>query len=260
MNLDELDWTMTWGARMADVGRALRVRWPTVPLLAEAIAPVIERLAALPAPNAERFRRKEAKAIHTAAALEAAPAMEEPGAPLPSPLRERIDDVAPSAARALRVHTDDPADALARGHRAVAVTIGSDVFFRRGEYRPEDQRGFALLAHEATHVAAALDPSLATRRITPLGVAAEEGLARAREAALRDPGAGRIPMRSVVAPAAQSPAAPAVPLTDRPMAAAEDRPLDEPTRTAPRLDVDGLRRGLFRDLLAQLRSDFERGG
>jgi hypothetical protein len=40
-----------------------------------------------------------------------------------------------------------------RGHDAHALTVGTDIYFGRGEYRPGTERGDELLAHELTHVA-----------------------------------------------------------------------------------------------------------
>ena len=52
----------------------------------------------------------------------------------------------------VRVHTDQTSDALNRSLSAKAFTVGSDIFFRSGEYNPEGQAGKELLAHELTHV------------------------------------------------------------------------------------------------------------
>ena len=52
----------------------------------------------------------------------------------------------------VRVHTDAKAAELSSGLRARAFTIGSDVAFGAGEYRPETPIGDALIAHELAHV------------------------------------------------------------------------------------------------------------
>jgi len=52
----------------------------------------------------------------------------------------------------VRVHTDSQADRAARAVDARAFTLGSDVVFRSGEYRPNSRSGKRLLAHELTHV------------------------------------------------------------------------------------------------------------
>ena len=53
---------------------------------------------------------------------------------------------------AVRVHTDGNAGQLARAVNARAFTVGSDIVFGGGEYRPESKEGQRLLAHELTHV------------------------------------------------------------------------------------------------------------
>jgi hypothetical protein len=52
----------------------------------------------------------------------------------------------------VRVHHDDHAAALSRAVSARAFTVGSDIFFGAGEYRPNTGGGRELLAHELAHV------------------------------------------------------------------------------------------------------------
>ena len=52
----------------------------------------------------------------------------------------------------VRVHTDDHAGALARAVSARAFTVGNDIFFGAGEYRPDSAGGRELVAHELAHV------------------------------------------------------------------------------------------------------------
>jgi len=52
----------------------------------------------------------------------------------------------------VRVHADDHADALASAVSARAFTVGPDIFFASGEYRPGTRSGDELLAHEVAHV------------------------------------------------------------------------------------------------------------
>ena len=52
----------------------------------------------------------------------------------------------------VRVHTGGEAHQLNQTLQARAFTTGPDIFFRRGEYRPESSGGQELLAHELTHV------------------------------------------------------------------------------------------------------------
>jgi uncharacterized protein DUF4157 len=52
----------------------------------------------------------------------------------------------------VRVHYDDHAAALSRAVSARAFTVGSDIFFGAGEYRPGSSSGRELIAHELAHV------------------------------------------------------------------------------------------------------------
>ena len=51
----------------------------------------------------------------------------------------------------VRVHTGDGAEALARAVTARAFTVGNDIYFGRGEYRPGTTEGNELIAHEVAH-------------------------------------------------------------------------------------------------------------
>ena len=52
----------------------------------------------------------------------------------------------------MRVHYDDHAAALNRAVSARAFTVGGDIFFGAGEYRPDSSSGRELLTHELAHV------------------------------------------------------------------------------------------------------------
>jgi hypothetical protein len=52
----------------------------------------------------------------------------------------------------VRVHTDARAAESARAVNALAYTVGQDVVFGAGQYRPEASLGCQLLGHELTHV------------------------------------------------------------------------------------------------------------
>jgi len=77
----------------------------------------------------------------------------------------------------VRIHADGAAAALARSVAARAFTVGSDIFFGPGEYRPGTPAGRELLTHELVHVVQQRD---ATQR-GPLTVS-EPGDALEREA------------------------------------------------------------------------------
>jgi len=51
------------------------------------------------------------------------------------------------------IHIGSTADEFARSFNALALTVGRDIFFRHGAYKPETEEGRKILAHELTHVA-----------------------------------------------------------------------------------------------------------
>jgi hypothetical protein len=53
----------------------------------------------------------------------------------------------------INIHIGSFSDEYARSFNALALTIGHDIFFRNGAYKPETEEGRKLLAHELTHVA-----------------------------------------------------------------------------------------------------------
>ena len=52
----------------------------------------------------------------------------------------------------VRVHDDDKSDRINRSIGASAFTVGRDIFFAAGQYRPLERSGQSLLAHELAHV------------------------------------------------------------------------------------------------------------
>ncbi|MFF4452195.1 DUF4157 domain-containing protein [Streptomyces goshikiensis] len=200
---------------------------------------------------------------------------------LPAATRARLRAAVGPAADLMRVHHDEPADALARTRRADAVTVGRDVFFRRGRLRPREERGFGLLVHEATHVLALMRPGAAWHRATGAGVRAEEAEALAAERAAAPgvfPPAGgpppgpstrsgaasaRPPGPAAGAPAAGPAVAPAPPSASAAapaMAAPADREAAGAAPSPAPVDVQALRRDLIDDVMRRLRDEFERGG
>jgi len=74
------------------------------------------------------------------------------------------------------IHTGPLADEYTSSMHALAVTLGTDIYFRNGAYKPETEEGKATLVHELTHAA-----QYAENRITD-GVS-EEALEREAELA-----------------------------------------------------------------------------
>jgi hypothetical protein len=232
---------------------------------------------------------------------EAAPGGDEPDGELralPADVRSRLHQEVGPAADLMRVHTGPRADTLARAADADAVTVGQDIHLRQGRWAPRREEGVALLAHEATHVAALLDRGTAAWR-RAVGEDAEEALARARERSLlgHDPGLPRtVPgggaglptvLEALAAPrrSAPEPAAPGFLPVPAPLAAAPHHTLAAgPAAPAGALpgatvaaparragverdlapaasvpDLEALRRGVIAEVMQRLRSEIERG-
>jgi hypothetical protein len=68
---------------------------------------------------------------------------------LNTPLQTMFGDTAQNA----RLHTDAQADHIARAKNSDAVSVGSNIYFRSGAYRPGTATGNALIAREMTHIA-----------------------------------------------------------------------------------------------------------
>lgn len=252
------------GPRLLAAARAMQTARQQTPAWLAPLARMLARVAQPALANPERFARVEAREL---SGLDAplAPSPASPGGQgLPGHVRERLRAPLGPAVDRLRVHDDEAADRLARGHGADALSMGADVFFARGRYRPHDSAGLALLAHEAVHVAQALRPDAAWQRSGGAALAAEEAQAQAVERAMRrGESLPSLPPRTARAPAPVAAplaaAAAAAPAAQRPMAAAAERALTDPG-SGPALDLEALKQSLMRDLLSQIRSDMERGG
>jgi len=73
------------------------------------------------------------------------------GAPLAASTRQSLEPLFGVSFDAVRIHADAQSDRFARGFQARAFTLGQDIHFAGGEYRPDDRAGLSLLAHELTH-------------------------------------------------------------------------------------------------------------
>jgi len=75
------------------------------------------------------------------------------GRPLPAELRARFEAALAADLSRVRVHTESAATTAATALGARAFTLGHDMVFRAGEYRPGTATGDWLLGHELAHVA-----------------------------------------------------------------------------------------------------------
>ena len=74
------------------------------------------------------------------------------GSVLPHHSRRRFETAFGSDLSAVRVHTGAQHNHVTKSLNAKAFTVGSDIFFGHGYYKPGSQDGDRLLAHELTHV------------------------------------------------------------------------------------------------------------
>ena len=64
---------------------------------------------------------------------------------------ERMSPSLGEPIQGVRVHTDPEANVLASSVQATAFTVGNDIFFGEGAYKPGSSDGDRLIAHEVSH-------------------------------------------------------------------------------------------------------------
>jgi len=74
------------------------------------------------------------------------------GRPLPESARSFFEAQFDHDFGRVRIHTGPAAAEAAQSINAAAFTVGRDIVFDRGQYRPQTSDGKALLGHELTHV------------------------------------------------------------------------------------------------------------
>jgi hypothetical protein len=73
------------------------------------------------------------------------------GEPLRADVRERFESSLGADLSAVRVHTGGESAEASSAVGAKAYTVGNDIHFGAGQYRPDDPFGLHLLAHEVAH-------------------------------------------------------------------------------------------------------------
>lgn len=146
---------------------------------------VAERVMAAPEPRVQRqceqcrqedgdkeeeIQRKESggDAPVNAAAAAGIAASRGGGRPLPQGERSFFEPRLNAGLAGVRIHADAEAARLAQGLNARAFTVGGDVYFGAGEYRPGTCDGRRLLAHELAHVQQQRQGDAAVRRVIEL--------------------------------------------------------------------------------------------
>ncbi|MCA9997545.1 MAG: DUF4157 domain-containing protein [Anaerolineales bacterium] len=74
------------------------------------------------------------------------------GQPLADGVRQPMEQAFGADFSSVRIHTNGEANNLNQSLQARAFTTGQDIFFKEGEYNPNNSTGQQLLAHELTHI------------------------------------------------------------------------------------------------------------
>jgi hypothetical protein len=142
------------------------------------------------------------------------------GAPLGKSLRSFFEPRFGRDFSGVRIHTGDQAAQAANAVKARAFTVGPEIVFGAGEYRPETTAGQRLLAHELTHVVQQARPASSSggtvQRVT------------------QDENAAPAPETAPAAPAADTTAAGPTPAAD----SAAARPAQQQEAAVPGLVVE----------------------
>jgi hypothetical protein len=86
------------------------------------------------------------------------------GRPLDPAVRGEMEHAFGRDFTGVRVHTDDRGGRLAGSLAARAVTVGEDIAFAAGQYRPGTLEGNAVIAHELAHVSQQSAPRAGAQR------------------------------------------------------------------------------------------------
>jgi hypothetical protein len=136
-------------------------------------------------------RQRQASAPDTGGELAPAvvhEALSMTGQPLDAAARAALESRLGHDFGRVRIHTGPLADTSARAVGANAYTVGQDVVFRAGQYRPGTASGDRLLAHELTHtVQQAQAAPTSTLRVGPANDAHERAASAAAMAPTRAP-------------------------------------------------------------------------
>jgi Domain of unknown function (DUF4157) len=130
-------------------------------------------------PGGQPVQAKRANASATAAEPAAVRSSLGPGRALDGSVRGHMERAFQQSFGDVRVHTDGRAAAWNDNLSARAFTVGTDVAFGSGEYRPGTLHGDLLIAHELAHVAQQRGGSVTAERAEDRGLESEADRAAA---------------------------------------------------------------------------------
>jgi hypothetical protein len=108
------------------------------------------------------------------------------GQPLEEVVRAKLEPRFGYDFEGVRVHASARAADAARAERAIAFTIGNDIVFAAGQYRPRTAAGMSLIAHELVHVVQQ------SGTLGEAGAASEHALEREAQGVARLSGSGGV--------------------------------------------------------------------
>lgn len=132
------------------------------------------------------------------------------GSPLPRDMRTFMEPRFKADFSGVRIHTDQQAAHLAAQLGARAFTVGRDIYFAKGEFRPDRPEGWELVAHELTHTlqqGGASHAPVAPPKAPPAPKPAAAAAQPAKVPASAPSGAAKGATSEARSPAAQAPAA-----------------------------------------------------
>ncbi len=105
-----------------------------------------------PKPGPLPAQRIEGDSLAQVPGPQLAQVLRAPGVPLDTSTRALIEPRFGYDFSQVRIHSRRDDAVAAHNLGAAAFTVGSDIFFNSGQYRPESAAGLGLLAHELAHV------------------------------------------------------------------------------------------------------------
>ncbi len=119
----------------------------------------------------KRLQRKASEGgVGFSSKVESLPSLENltsGGRPLEASLRSKLEPGFGFDFSRVRIHDDVASQAATRSVSALAFTVGDHVHFGKGQYQPQNQAGYHLLAHELSH-------TIQQRGVDPVSQSASE--------------------------------------------------------------------------------------
>lgn len=109
------------------------------------------------------------------------------GSPLPADVKARMEPKLGADLSAVRLHTGSDSAHAATNFGARAFTVGNDIHFNDGQFKPGSKDGDKLLAHELTHVVQGSESHRAVMRAEDPAKKKEKAIADIKAATSRFP-------------------------------------------------------------------------